>query len=1273
MISINLDRSKNYLSCLTQLMSYNPFIICIQDLPKVSAFDLRAKLKAVDQNFNIILPQMMTKSSVCRNTAIIYDKTKVARSGKPRVYEGPVSCSYSELKLKIDGNRKVGLMSIYMRPNSNSLDIVLFSRIVSEIQSISWLVIMGDVNTSTIHWATDDQLRETTLGFRRSNKHFRSSYATISRKRGMAIAHFLHINRLTCLNNPSVGYTYVYEELNHRSQIDIIFAGLKISKRLHNFQLIEIPKFKHRAIKMDYLIGDGNGSSEREHDDENSRKQGIKLRNILLYKRLKEDLFDSLKIQTHDYVYGSDCDVDSSILRRNLDYLVDITCKHLYDIQTSITIQTKHLRGKKRIDEKLRRISKKIRRNKSINKNKINSNNSISSPSTSNIKTIREMLSCLWKKAANLKKDDANIKSQASSSNTNLNSMNSYLELNSVCEEKFPFVDLSFAKQIYQSMQPQNCYSSSSNHLRVSDAEFINAIEEIKAKTFTGSDNIKMKFFSRVTKYIYPILKKIADLSFRTCYTPRQLLSTKGILIPKKEANKFRIVHVTCCIAALLERIALHKLEQELQHRKLFNSNQYGFIARRNRMDVVARVLSLCSIETISNIHEPRSIIIGLDIEGAFDNVDLNYLINKLHHDLNDTPLKVWLTNFLLSRSITLYHKNFSSMKVDVMKGVPQGSSLGPILFNYSIRHVSSIDKSSELLAYADDLIIVHRGQNYNSLQMTIDHIVRQLGLINLKLNVSKCTAMHVSTAHNEFKITRKLYIDSNSEPIPSTKVTKILGVPITRRLKLYLKDKDIESKLLCNAKTLHKINKLKVIWQPNYWRVLIKSYIQSLTHNNYLPILAIDPSARKWAEKKLFSAIRFIFSWPAVTPFKIMKLIIGIESTNLMISRYLSHNIILNYDNKARDFKVLKAIFEEQVCGKANPLWYTNIDHNHSLLVDIDYTKPRYPNTSSFLLPATTSNIINQHLQVSQTCKTILSPQYDQHTWIVVEGGKESTAVLRLNGKNLKIITAFNSNFRASFFNTLSLLKFIVMDDTIDHKVAHINFKCSTYTALSNNRSRNWRIIKLRNIIASRKWVILPLILNDNEDINMYKDLKVHINQFKKIEKVKSHALHWPDVSQYSQVSKLKRDLTTLQEEYFSSLHNRITFRIEPDAKYWQTLNPNRFSSKHMLSLSGLYLREGVFFRDGMEDEPEFCSDCNVIEENSYIMHKALECPSKSDSLMEIYNKFYVKASRKYYKNNQELLNSKCPEIWIKDLSLRKLLFRLIARASNIGYIDLC
>ena len=107
-----------------------------------------------------------------------------------------------------------------------------------------------------------------------------------------------------------------------------------------------------------------------------------------------------------------------------------------------------------------------------------------------------------------------------------------------------------------------------------------------------------------------------------------------------------------------------------------------------------------------------RAIDVGLlvdaifvDFGKAFDRVDHNNLVRFLITNRFSSPLVAWIADFLRDRRSTVRVNGLLSNVHDVTSGVPQGTVLGPVLFNIYINQIPDC-LHSDCLLFADDLKI---------------------------------------------------------------------------------------------------------------------------------------------------------------------------------------------------------------------------------------------------------------------------------------------------------------------------------------------------------------------------------------------------------------------------------------------------------------------------------------------------------------------------------------------------------------------------------------
>ena len=91
------------------------------------------------------------------------------------------------------------------------------------------------------------------------------------------------------------------------------------------------------------------------------------------------------------------------------------------------------------------------------------------------------------------------------------------------------------------------------------------------------------------------------------------------------------------------------------------------------------------------------------DLSKAFDCLSHDLLLAKLHaYGIDINSLKI-LSSFLKNRKQRVRIGNLYSLWHDILTGVPQGSILGPLLFNIDLCDLFLFLKGSNIANYADN------------------------------------------------------------------------------------------------------------------------------------------------------------------------------------------------------------------------------------------------------------------------------------------------------------------------------------------------------------------------------------------------------------------------------------------------------------------------------------------------------------------------------------------------------------------------------------------
>ena len=133
---------------------------------------------------------------------------------------------------------------------------------------------------------------------------------------------------------------------------------------------------------------------------------------------------------------------------------------------------------------------------------------------------------------------------------------------------------------------------------------------------------------------------------------------------------------------------------------------------------------------------------IFIDLTKAFDMVDHYLLLDKLYAIGLSSDSLLFFNSFLHHRSqCVTFQGSQSDFKV-IDKGVPQGSSLGPLLFSIFINDLPQICSDSQTHLYADDTVIYSSStdisQIQHSLQSDFNLVQKWFSFNKLLLNKKK-------------------------------------------------------------------------------------------------------------------------------------------------------------------------------------------------------------------------------------------------------------------------------------------------------------------------------------------------------------------------------------------------------------------------------------------------------------------------------------------------------------------------------------------------------
>ena len=185
-------------------------------------------------------------------------------------------------------------------------------------------------------------------------------------------------------------------------------------------------------------------------------------------------------------------------------------------------------------------------------------------------------------------------------------------------------------------------------------------------------------------------------------------------------------------------------------------------------------------------------------LQQGFDTLDHDLILHAVrHYGFNGMTLN-WLRSYLSGRSQRVKYGGFLSSPATLMHGVPQGSVLGPTIFNIFINGLLNSLPSNSSIAYADDVTLISQGDNginaSNNMQMLLN-ILCSWSLDNkLTINTAKCFSKIASPKVAKYKQPFSLLLRLGNANIIQSNAIKILGIRLTDNLRWDIQAKHMQS-----------------------------------------------------------------------------------------------------------------------------------------------------------------------------------------------------------------------------------------------------------------------------------------------------------------------------------------------------------------------------------------------------------------------------------------------------------------------------------------------
>ena len=378
--------------------------------------------------------------------------------------------------------------------------------------------------------------------------------------------------------------------------------------------------------------------------------------------------------------------------------------------------------------------------------------------------------------------------------------------------------------------------SANSIFINPTDPEEVKkTIDSLKNKSTSDTKICALKAANK-TPIISIILSDIINSSFETGVFPIQLKMAKVILIHKNgaktEVSNYRPISLLSSFSKIFEKLMHFRLVGFLEENNALHDMQYGFRSGRS----CEHALLAAQNEILATLTKKQTaLLLLIDFSKAFDMVDHDILLDKLHHYGIRGIAHTWFKSYLTDRKQYVNIDGHKSTTKQLKYSVPQGSILGPLLFIIYINDIPNIHKLAKFILYADDANIIITGANMHEIEVQFNELSTALGeWVNangLSLNIRKTNYMIFTRSRNlnlnNFK--PKL----NNVPIEKKSEACFLGVLLDEKLTWKHHIAAIKTKM---SRYISVLYKLKSILPLSARMHIYNSLIQS--HLNYCSLV---------------------------------------------------------------------------------------------------------------------------------------------------------------------------------------------------------------------------------------------------------------------------------------------------------------------------------------------------------------------------------------------------------------------------------------------------
>ena len=356
------------------------------------------------------------------------------------------------------------------------------------------------------------------------------------------------------------------------------------------------------------------------------------------------------------------------------------------------------------------------------------------------------------------------------------------------------------------------------------EVEIRRVIKSLSTKKAAGYDEIPAQFIKKIgMKLTKPICQLFNQCIRENTFPDKMKMANITPLFKKKDKlnkDNYRSVNLLPILSKIFEKLLYNQMFEYME--RLFHKYLSGFRKGHSCQDILIRMIE----DWRESIDQGLIVgVIAIDLSKAFDCMPHGLLLAKLSaygFDFNACQL---IKSYLMKRKQRVKIGETFSAWVNNIKGVPQGSILGPLLFNIFVNDFLHYEFQSKIYNYADDNTLCCTDVNIDNLKDKLQadclNAMQWFTKNSMRANASNFQVMflckNIDLNNNVIKV--------NDTNIEASNSINILGIELDKDLKFQLQ---IDNICCQTGKQINALKRIRHYLDKKSRIIIYNSYINS-------------------------------------------------------------------------------------------------------------------------------------------------------------------------------------------------------------------------------------------------------------------------------------------------------------------------------------------------------------------------------------------------------------------------------------------------------------